>query len=76
MRAHIFLTISKSGVVKMTKEKPSLSPQQRAVRLTLTIPDSAFAAPPMLDAELTVPADRLLQPQFDEPIAVEIWEDQ
>lgn len=75
MKTHIYLTMSKTGVVKMTKEKPDLSPQQRAVRLTLTVPDSAFASPPMLDAELTVPADRLLQPKFDEPIAVEIWED-
>ncbi len=73
MKAHIFLTLSRSGVVKMTKEKPNLAPGQRLVRLTVEVPDSAFSAPPVLDAELTVPASALSYPAKGDAVAVEIW---
>lgn len=74
MKAHVYLTVTKSGVLKMTKEKPSLAPKQRAVRLTVHVPDSAFDEPPMLDAELDVPAKALAYPTQDAPVKVEIWE--
>jgi hypothetical protein len=72
VKAHIFLTVNRSGVVKMTKEKPILARGQRAVRLVMSIPDAAFLEPPMLDAELAVPADALAYP-VAEPVRVEIW---
>ncbi len=74
MKQAIYLTLSKSGVVKMTKEKPKLLAGQRAVRLTVAVPDAVFAAAPILDAELDVPASLLIEPEPAEPIKVEIWE--
>lgn len=74
MRAHIYLTVTKSGVVKMTKESPALTPTQRAVRLSISVPDSVFLPPPILDAQLDVPADRLAYPSPTGPVDVEIWE--
>lgn len=52
MKAHVYLTLTKAGVVKMTKEKPTLMRDQRAVRLMVSVPDAVFAPPPVLDAEL------------------------
>ena len=57
----------------MTKKSPSIGPRERAVRLTIEVPDSAFEDPPVLDAQLDVPAANLSYPQTSQPIAVEIW---
>jgi hypothetical protein len=73
MRAHIFLTITRSGVVKMTQQKPTLARGQRSIRLVVSVPDSAFAEPAILDAELQVPADALAYPAVTEPLKVEVW---
>lgn len=73
MNAVIYLTLSKAGVVKMTKERPTLAPGQRLARLTITVPDAAFMAPPVLDAELTIPASKLAFPEAGDAIDVEVW---
>lgn len=75
MKASIYLTLSKSGVVKMTKEKPLLVSGQRLVRLSLSVPDSAFLPAPVLDAQLDVPADKLTFPTAGDSVDVEIWSD-
>ena len=64
---------NENGVVSMTKKSPSIGPRERAVRLTIEVPDSAFEDPPVLDAQLDVPAANLSYPQTSQPIAVEIW---
>lgn len=74
MKSRVFITLSKSGAVKMTKEKPSLDINQRAVRLTISVPDSAFAAPPVLDVELEIPGNLMIAPEPAEPLTVEIWD--
>ncbi len=72
MKAHIYLTLSKTGVVKMTQQRPAVSPRQRLIRLQITVPDSAFIDPPDLDAQLDIPADRLAYPPAH-ALDVEIW---
>ncbi len=74
MRQTIFLTLDRNGVVKMTKEKVKLGMGQRAVKLNILVPDAAFAEPPILDAELDVPAKNLIAPEPEAPLKVEIWE--
>jgi hypothetical protein len=73
MEATVWITISRAGAVKMTKEKPALDRKQRAVLLSISVSDSVFEEPPILDAELTIPADHLAWPAPVEPLAVEIW---
>lgn len=73
MKAHIWLTLSKSGVVKMTKEKPTLDRHQRAVRIEVALPDKAFDPPPILDCSLDIPAEALSYPAEGELIEVNIW---
>ena len=73
MKAHVWLVLSRSGVVKMLKEKPTLAPNQRAVRLEVSVPDSAFLPPATLDATLNVPAEALAYPAITEPVSVEVW---
>jgi hypothetical protein len=73
MKAHIWLVLSRSGVVKMVKENPALTFDQRAVRLEISVPDSAFLPPATLDTVLDVPAEALSYPAITEPVRVEIW---
>jgi len=73
MKASIYLTFTRTGPVKMTKAKPHLSSRERAVRLSIQIPDAVFDEPPLLDAQLDVPADKLAYPTPIAPIDVEIW---
>ncbi len=72
MKAHIYLTITKSGVVKLTQAAPSLGPRQRAIRLQVTVADAAFAEPAVLDAQLDIPTDALAYPPAH-TVEVEIW---
>lgn len=73
MKAVVFVTVTKSGAVKMTKEKPSLAPHQRAVRLTISIPDAAFLDPPILDAQLDIPEGLVAYPAITGAVDVELW---
>jgi hypothetical protein len=75
VKTSIYLTINKRGISKMTKERPSLSQDERAVRLNISVPDAVFAAPPILDADLEVPASALVVPEPEKPLEVEIWPD-
>ena len=72
MKATIWLTATRTSVTSLTKKKPALGRGQRAIRLTIQIPDIAFEDAPTLDAELNIPATALAYPAA-EPIEVEIW---
>jgi hypothetical protein len=69
----LFITFSKGGAIKMTKEKPALARGHRAVRLTVRINESVFDEPPILDAELVVPHGALEWPTLADAVDVEVW---
>ena len=73
MKTRVYLTLTKNGVVNMTKQAPKLGRGQRAVRIEISVPDSAFTDPPVLDASLDIPADLLIAPAHSEPLTVEVW---
>ena len=73
MKATIWLVVNAKGVTGMLKRYPNLAPGERAIGLTINVPDEAFLDPPTLDAQLDVPASALSYPQPSAAVAVEIW---
>lgn len=73
MKATIWLTLTRTGVSKINLKKPALGRGQRAIRLSIQVPDVAFEDKPPLDAELVVPLSHVEHPP-PEPVAVELWE--
>jgi len=64
MKDTIFLVTDASGVVRMTKRAPSLCRNEVAVRLTVTVPDSAYRSLEV-SASLDVPEDRVILPEIE-----------
>lgn len=63
MKDTIYLIADVNGVTRMTKRAPGLHRNEVAVRVTVTIPASAFRSS-VFGATLDVPEDRLVQPDI------------
>ena len=50
----LWLTFDRDGGVRLNRERPSLSPDQRAMRLEVRVPKALWNIP-SLSAEITVP---------------------
>lgn len=61
MQDTIYLVLNQKGVARFTKRKSALARNEIAVRLAVTVPDAAFRSMEVT-AEITVPADRVIQP--------------
>lgn len=61
MKDTVYLVTDVSGVLRMTKRAPSLYRNEVAVRLTVSLPDSAFRSMAVA-ATLEVPEERIIQP--------------
>jgi hypothetical protein len=70
-----FLIISKKGIVTFRKGRtqkygakytsPALGPGERAVFITVDVPDSVFEPKPTPEATIRIPEDRVMHPAVD-----------
>ena len=59
--------------MRVTTKKPKLSPRERAISVTLDLPDSLWDEP-QLEATITVPADKVSAPIIDANVMDNIQE--
>lgn len=52
----LWLVLNRGGSVRITREQPGLSPSERAMRLTVTLPKSIFKTP-TLEGSITITDD-------------------
>lgn len=63
MKDTVFLVADENGVTRMTKRAPALYRNEVAVKLTVSVPDSAFRSL-AVTASLDVPEDRVIRPEI------------
>lgn len=63
MKDSCHLVLSESGIERMTKKKPSLRRNEVAVKVTLSIADSAFSEP-AITANITIPESAVIHPEI------------
>lgn len=63
MKDEVFLVLNARGVQRITKRAPGLSRSEIAVKLSITVPASAFRGP-VLSTTLDIPEDRVIQPDI------------
>lgn len=76
MKAVFFGVFDKRGLVRTTKTEPPLKPGQRAVRLEVTLPDTAFEPDALPVAFLDVPEDAVRRPGPDVLLAAVQYEEE
>ncbi len=64
MKAELFLAVTKSGSIRMTRRNPSLARDEVGVRVKLAIPDTSFRAP-IVEVNVDVPEDRIILPAVE-----------
>jgi len=62
MKTQVWLAFTQSGAVRATKRRPDLGANERAMLLTVEIPDEAFRRPPVLTATVQVPVEGVVGP--------------
>jgi len=59
MKVPFYLTVSKGGSVRVTKQCPGLRWDEITVQVTLELPDAVFQRP-SLQAEITIPKEAIV----------------
>lgn len=62
MKTEVYVVLSRRGIQAFRKSAPSLSPGERAFRLKVEVPDSAFTDAAIPTVEIFVPAPALSLP--------------
>lgn len=63
MRAETFLVVSKTGLIRVAKRRPSIKTNEVAISLAIEIPDRLFDRP-QLQARVTIPESEIRPNQF------------
>jgi hypothetical protein len=64
MKDVCYIIADSVGVLRMTKRAPSLGREEIAVKVSISIPDSAFRSP-IVSASLDVPEERVVHPDIE-----------
>lgn len=73
MKKQFYLTISRSGSIKATKNQPGLDWDEISIGMTLEIPDQIFKKP-ILNASITIPEDVAMKSPINAEVADNVAE--
>lgn len=73
MKKQFFLTVSRNGSVKATKNHPNLDWDEISIGMTLDIPDQIFKKP-LLTASITIPEDVAMKSPINAEVADNVAE--
>lgn len=70
MKTEVYIVLTRFGAERMTKRQASIGRDEIAVKLRLSVPDSAFRSP-IITADLEVADTHVIQPALNIEVVAE-----